>query len=407
MLHNESVNVWSHLLGSIFIIVLFFYTALVIKKNYFDVDEMTNKFTSVKGELCQINTPHREMITNIDNYKDSFSFEDSKDYINDYMNIISNKTIGYFNLFDAKLNDYKQFIANKINCLDCLTEVYNSIKNFSEHFIEIDVADLKEKFINETSEMMKNLSIDRMKEFLNETNVHFVEWRDQIIENLESKEMEWIDGYTSTSDLKSKNVKKWPLFVFLIGAISCLSMSTVFHLFFVKSKELSEFLARFDYAGISLLIAGSCFPIYYYSYFCKEFFRIFYLSLISAVCLFIFLFSLTKTFTHPSKRKVRGVLFLVAGLSTAIPIVHLLFIGDDAGMIPNQKFGFWIIGGLSYVVGSLIYMGRFPEKKFPGKFCYYGSSHQIWHCLVITGIVMHYLGSIATYHERLNFSECT
>jgi len=85
----------------------------------------------------------------------------------------------------------------------------------------------------------------------------------------------------------------------------------------------------------------------------------------------------------------------------------MMIIGNELGMIADQKFTYWILGGVSYVVGACIYMSRYPEKKFPGKCCYYGSSHQIWHCLVITGVVLHYLGSITTYHERLNFSECS
>jgi len=265
---------------------------------------MENKFSWMKDELCRIHTPIYEIIEKDLKEIANFTTDNNtgtNDYINDYINIISNKTVHYFNSFDDRLNEYKDFIASKINCLDCLKEVYNSIRNFSEHFINIDMAEMKEKIINETSEIL-NLNMTVLKEFLNETNIHFIEWRDEVIEKLESKEMEWIDGYMSSNDAKSKNVKKWPLFVFLFGAISCFSMSAVFHLFYVKSRELSEFLARLDYAGISLLIAGSCFPIYYYSYFCKEFFRIFYLSVISTVCLIIFLFSHSKSFTLPSKQ---------------------------------------------------------------------------------------------------------
>lgn len=130
------------------------------------------------------------------------------------------------------------------------------------------------------------------------------------------------------------------------------------------------------------------------------------MTLISTVCLSIFLFSLTKSFSLPSNRKVRGSLFLIAGISTVIPIIHLILTPNSPGMIPEQSFKLYLIGGLSYIIGALIYMGRLPEKACPGRFCIWGSSHQIWHCLVVTGIVFHYFDSINMYHNRINFRDC-
>jgi predicted membrane channel-forming protein YqfA (hemolysin III family) len=86
--------------------------------------------------------------------------------------------------------------------------------------------------------------------------------------------MEWIDLYNLQSEdiYKKESVKlsRWPLFVFLCSAIACLSFSATFHLCFVHSKNLSAFLARLDYAGISILIAGSCYPPYYYLFYCSS-----------------------------------------------------------------------------------------------------------------------------------------
>ena len=131
-----------------------------------------------------------------------------------------------------------------------------------------------------------------------------------------------------------------------------------------------------------------------------------YLSIISVLSIGMFIFSLTKSFTLPSNRKLRGCLFLLVGISTSVPIIHLAMLNNQEGMIPDQKFTQFILGGLTYIMGALIYISRIPEKHCPGTFCIWGSSHQIWHCLVITGIVFHYLASVQTYHERLNFSEC-
>jgi len=201
-------------------------------------------------------------------------------------------------------------------------------------------------------------------------------------------------------------VKRWPLFVFLFGALVCLSMSTIFHLFFVHSQECSNFLARLDYAGISFLIGGSCYPMYFYSYFCHTNLQVIYLTSITTLCLSCFLCSLSKDFTSPSKRGFRGLLYLLAGISAGFPVIHLGFLYNTDGMIPNQSLILWVLGGISYILGACIYICRFPEKFWPGKFCYIGSSHQIWHCFVLMGIMIHFFASVNLYHERLSNSYC-
>ena len=62
----------------------------------------------------------------------------------------------------------------------------------------------------------------------------------------------------------------------------------------------------------------------------------------------------------------------------------------------------WYFGGISYVVGALLYILRFPEKKFPRKFDYIGASHQIFHILVFIGALFHFMGSLDAYNYRFN-----
>jgi hypothetical protein len=86
------------------------------------------------------------------------------------------------------------------------------------------------------------------------------------VADLLDEEMEWLDtGYMKGN----KMVRKWPLFIFLASAIICLGFSAVFHLFSALGKETSNFLNRMDYAGISILIAGSCYPPYSYFMYCE------------------------------------------------------------------------------------------------------------------------------------------
>jgi len=71
----------------------------------------------------------------------------------------------------------------------------------------------------------------------------------------------------------------------------------------------------------------------------------------------------------------------------------------------DPQLMFWILGGIVYITGCLIYISRFPERIYRGLFDYVGSSHQIWHVFVFVGITLHHYAAIDTYYDRLNH-EC-
>ncbi len=160
-------------------------------------------------------------------------------------------------------------------------------------------------------------------------------------------------------------------------------------------------LNRFDYGGISLLISGSCYPPYYYFFYYSQTFKLLYLILISVFGVGTFLYSLTDDFNKPQRRSLRGILFLIFGLCTGVPIMHMAFFGDTIDGYGNDIILLnWYLGGISYIIGAIFYILRFPEKKFPGKFDYFGASHQIFHCLVFFGALFHFMGSLEAYNYR-------
>lgn len=74
-------------------------------------------------------------------------------------------------------------------------------------------------------------------------------------------------------------------------------------------------------------------------------------------------------------------------------------------MMTDPQLILWVVGGAFYILGCFIYIFRFPERRFPGKFDLFGSSHQIWHIFVLGGILSHHFAAINTYYDRLNH-EC-
>ncbi len=63
-------------------------------------------------------------------------------------------------------------------------------------------------------------------------------------------------------------LSKLPIFIYLICTIVCLSLSSIYHLFYVHSCQVSCILAQLDYMGICFATIGSfiC-PFYYYFYY--------------------------------------------------------------------------------------------------------------------------------------------
>ena len=148
-------------------------------------------------------------------------------------------------------------------------------------------------------------------------------------------------------------------------------------------------------------MTGSCFPPYYYFFYCEPKISVFYLIFISTFGLTTFCLSLTNNFNSPQMRSFRGKLFIVFGLSAGIPVIHIKFFGANLkGFHSGIKILYWFLGGVTYVLGGLIYITRFPERKYPGKFDYIGSSHQLFHITVVVAAYFHYLGSLDAYYAR-------
>ena len=342
-LHNESVNVWSHLLGVITVIILIVYTAIFITSYNIHINSLAINFDQLK------------QYTKINEYP--------------FAKTISNLTSSFFNGMSNRFNfsDYYSDYIDNINSL--LYNIKNSTNNFTGSISE---------YIDDLSYKLSNI-------------------QGQLLELMEMEQL----PLGEKKYAKSNGIKRWPIFVMLSTAIICLGFSALFHLVGTLSKEVHSVFSRLDYAGISLLIAGSCYPPYFYFFHCEHFLRNAYLTFISVFAVSVFLYSLTSDFHMPKRRTLRGSLFLCLGLSAAIPIFHLLlFKSSIKGFEGMPRLVFWYIGGISYVSGALMYIKRIPERFFPGLFDLFGSSHQIFHCLIVVGVITHYLGCLDAYYYR-------
>ena len=177
--------------------------------------------------------------------------------------------------------------------------------------------------------------------------------------------------------------------IYFMGAITCLLFSTVFHTCSCHSPQVSKFCSKLDYCGISIQIIGSMIPALYYGFYDNQVMYLTYITFGVILCAISIIISLWDKFGEPKFRPFRTAVFLAFGLSNVIPGIHWFFVLESHLI---GAFCLFILQGMLYVVGALLYAIRIPERFFPGKCDIWFQSHQIFHILVVTAAIVHLNG---------------
>ena len=365
MCHNETINIWTHLLSAIFFFALIFYTSIFISNYKSQLNKLKNDIALAEQKVESLYSESPNVMNNT-----YYSIKDLKKTIN-------------------KVNTNDEYLYQ--NSLQLILYLYNEVKNISSNFIDT----LSSKFIELLTNVQDGIILIK-REIINLIKL------DTSKSDYFEKEL---DEKFNTDIEKKQTIElaRWPLFVIIHSAILLFIFSASFHSIGTINERYHDILNRFDYGGISLLISGSCYPPYYYFFYYSNTFKYLYLIEITVFGIGIFLYSLTDDFNKPQKRTLRGIIFLIFGLCTGIPILHMAFFGKKlVGNAAGINLINWYVGGVCYVIGALLYIIRFPEKMFPGKFDYIGASHQIFHILVFFGALFHFLGSLDAYNYRFN-----
>lgn len=221
---NETINVWSHLLGCFISLFLIIFTATSIK-------------TSLLKELTQS------------------EYEDLQVKVNETIIPWSSE------LRKHKLNEFGT-ISENVGLIidDILSNSDNLVANYGTKSTTIEII---ENFIENTKYLINKIVniFSKDSNILDDITTKWEICVDKIISYIK---------YDFKDDIKGENIGRWPLFLMLSAAIVCFGFSTSFHWFSIYSKNLYSFLCRLDYAGITFLIPGSCYPPYFYFYYCEK-----------------------------------------------------------------------------------------------------------------------------------------
>ena len=223
---NETINVWSHLIGCIISITLIILLSILVKSSI--SKELTeNEYNDLKVKVNETIAP---LLSELYNYK--LSKEDTfNENVSSIIDIILLNTENFISDYGTKFT------------------IINIIENFVER-----IKVLINSILNNYSKIKYTFTFNKFKE----------KWEKWV-----NKTYSYIQNENNIN-INSQNIKKWPLFIMLSASIVCFGFSTSFHWFSIYDQRVYSILSRLDYAGITFLIPGSCYPPYFYFYYCEK-----------------------------------------------------------------------------------------------------------------------------------------
>jgi len=189
---------------------------------------------------------------------------------------------------------------------------------------------------------------------------------------------------------------------FYAGAVLCLLISASFHTISNHSPRVARYGNQLDYVGIVALITGSFIPSVYYGFYCDKHLQFTYWAMISTLAVACTTVSLSPKFRTPKWRPFRAGMFVALGLSAIFPVLHGLSLYGFRQMGYQIGLGWLVLQGVLYIGGAGLYAARIPERWRPGRFDVWGSSHQIFHVLIVLAALAHLRGlTIAAHHAHM------
>ena len=360
-LHNELLNIWTHLIGSVLFMSLLVY--LIINRSYSleiykDVQQNFNNFhfpdtmkTKFKNSVLPI----------FDKIKKT-SLEDLKLKLHFLNEPIEN--------YKTKLNKFK-----------------NTLNTGRRHLVEeLDV------ILNEVEHFQKNL-VNKLHTLTDNSKHHLQEFSKNIDKWYEDHKKKLIKKFLP----KFKEEHEWiPMVIYLLSVFACLGLSTTFHIFYSISHKVSKILQRLDMAGISILIFGSSFSSHYYLYKCMPLHHYIYSTFSFISCFGVFIASMFEKFHLAEFTYIKGLMFGVLGVGNGVALIHPFFLTFYANEENDYMEDRWffvatLLMGGTYLFGLAFYIKKIPERFFPKTFDIWFNSHTIFHiCVFIAAAIFYF-----------------
>ncbi|CAL8072943.1 unnamed protein product [Orchesella dallaii] len=170
----------------------------------------------------------------------------------------------------------------------------------------------------------------------------------------------------------------------LICFQACMILSAAYHVFCCCSEKSYRQWLTADLLGVSLSLVAIYISGIYFAFSCVPFWLNFYLSTVAG----IFVTCLTCTFFRTSDG-FSNRLFLFGGWACygIVPTVHWAILhggmsSPAVALLLPRIFWMYAISAAAF----FFYVSKLPERWKPGLVNYIGSSHQIWHVLIVAAL---------------------
>jgi len=189
----------------------------------------------------------------------------------------------------------------------------------------------------------------------------------------------------------------WAFSCYFAGAVACLGMSATYHTIQNHSHEVAVWGNKLDYLGIVFLIWGSFVPIVYYAFGSEPELQRTYWTMITTLAAGTSVAATHPKFRTPALRPFRALMFVLMGLSAVFPVLHGVRLYGVEHLRKSIGLDWVLLQGALYIAGAAIYAARVPEKWSPGRYDIWGSSHQIFHVLVVLAAASHLVALVTTF----------
>ena len=92
-----------------------------------------------------------------------------------------------------------------------------------------------------------------------------------------------------------------------------------------------------------------------------------YTGLMYFLCFMTLCLFMIPGLQKPRFRPVRGSVFVLLGIMSGLPIIHLQFFMEQTYIKEFDPYHF-LLGGVLYIIGAFLYMLKIPERFSPGTF---------------------------------------
>ncbi|KAI0194300.1 mPR-like GPCR protein [Xylaria flabelliformis] len=200
-------------------------------------------------------------------------------------------------------------------------------------------------------------------------------------------------------------VSDYAILAFLLSAAAaCLGISSAYHTLMSHSRDVEARWLRLDFVGIIILIVGSFVSGIHVEFWCEWTERKIYWAMSVSLGIVSIVIMVAPYFQGPKWRTFRLVVLVATGLSGLAPIIHGIHMFGFAQMVKQSGLPYYLAEGGLFLIGAVTYASRFPECIKPGTFDIFGSSHQIFHILVVAATLVHLIGVLSAldynYHNR-------